>query len=237
VSGLPIRYAGWMARDLWRRSGLAMLVVAVLAWLIVTRLEVLTSSAGGDRAVFLGLLSYATTVLILLATAGMVSGDFSRGYHRVFFARPVSPPLYYLQRWLLGGAAVVLAVGLVALGVSARLQTSLIGGGLLARTALVYLLLGGLVFLLSTLVRHDWLLAVLILFVHGVLGVGRSLGLASGSVARALQAVLPPFHLVGTGEPLPGGGALVHVALYGLGLVLAALAVLRWRPLAQGARE
>lgn len=65
----------------------------------------------------------------------------------------------------------------------------------------------------------------------------RASGLWSGPVASAAYAVLPPFHLVGLSRPLAQGSELAYAALYGVGLLLAALAVLRWRALGAGARE
>jgi hypothetical protein len=72
---------------------------------------------------------------------------------------------------------------------------------------------------------------------HAGLGLARSLGAAATGAAAVLYTILPPFGLVDVGEPVPAGADLVHVVLYGLALVLAALTVIRLRPLARGARE
>jgi hypothetical protein len=78
---------------------------------------------------------------------------------------------------------------------------------------------------------------VLILAAYASLGLARSLGAAGSGAATVLYAVLPPLRLVDISDPVPTGGALLHVLLYGAGLVLAALFVIRFRPLARGARE
>jgi len=237
VSRWPLRYAGWMARDVALGPGIPMLVVALLAALFVRSVAVETNLPAGQDAILFGVLDLTARVLVLLGTAGLVSGDFAAGYHRTLFAHPVSPPLYYLQRWLLGGAAASVAAALVAGGVAARLQAPFPWAEALGRAALLYLVLGGLVFLLSTIMRRDWMAAVLILIVQGLLGVLVGSGLATSSLARALLRVLPPFQLVRLRGPLPAGGELTYALVYGLVLLAGALAVLRWRPLASGARE
>lgn len=234
---LPIRYAGWMGWDLVRGPGLLMLIVGALAALLINSLTVVTSGSGGETAVLLGILDFTVTIFALLATAGIVSTDFSMGYYRPLFARPVSPPLYYLQRWVLGGLLALVVTGAVALASALRLGADLPIGRVLIQAALCYLLLGGLVFLLSTVTRRDWLIAVLILAAYASLGLARALGAAGSGAAAVLYAVLPPLRLVDVSDPVPTGGNLLHVLLYGAGLVVAALVVIRFRPLARGARE
>jgi ABC-type transport system involved in multi-copper enzyme maturation permease subunit len=233
----PLRYLPWMVWDLARGAGIAMAVVGVLTAFLISTMTVVTSGTGGEAAVFLGILDFAVTVFALLATAGIVSTDFGLGYYRTLFARPVSPLLYYLQRWLLGGVVVLVATSVVGLAAAARIGTQLPIGRVLAQAALYYLLLGGLVFLLSTVTRRDWLFAVLVVAAHAGLGLGQSLGAGASGTAALLYTVLPPFGFVDVSKPVPAGGDLLHVLLYGLALVGAALAVIRFRPLARGARE
>jgi ABC-type transport system involved in multi-copper enzyme maturation permease subunit len=234
---LPVRYAGWMGWDLVRGPGLLMLIVGALAALLINSLTVVTSGSGGETAVFLGILDFTVTIFALLATAGIVSTDFSMGYYRPLFARPVSPPLYYLQRWVLGGFLALVVTAAMTLASALRLGADLPIGRVLIQAALCYLLLGGLVFLLSTVTRRDWLIAVLILAAYASLGLARALGAAGSGAAAVLYAVLPPLRLVDVSDPVPTGGNLLHVLLYGAGLVVAALVVIRFRPLARGARE
>lgn len=236
MTALPIRYAGWMSWDLARGPGIAMLIVAAIAALLINSLRVVTSG-GGETAVFLGILDFTVTILAFLGTAGMVSTDFAMGYYRPLFARPVSPPLYYLQRWLLGGMLALLVTAAVVLAAALRMGGSLPIGRLMTQAALCYLLLGGLVFLLSTVTRRDWLIAVLVMAAQASLGLAQSLGAAGSGAAAVLYTILPPLRLVDMADPVPSGPDLVHVLLYGLGLVAAALLVIRFRPLARGARE
>jgi len=237
MSAMPIRYLPWMTLDLARSAGLAMALVGVLAAFLISSMTVVASGTGGEATVFLGILDFAVTVFALLATAGIVSADFGLGYYRTLFARPVSPPLYYLQRWLLGGVLVLMATSVVGFAAAARIGAQLPIGRVLVQSGLFYFLLGGLVLLLSTITRRDWIIAALVVAAHAGLGLARSLGAAATGAAAVLYTILPPFGLVDVGEPVPAGADLVHVVLYGLALVLAALTVIRLRPLARGARE
>ena len=237
MSKLPIRYLGWMTWDVIRGPGLGMVIAGVVCAFLISSLQVVTTETGGQTAVFFSILDFAVTSFERLATGGMVSTEFADGSYPTLFARPVSPPLYYLLRWLLGGVAVLLAATLVGLAAAARVGAELAIGRVLVQAALLYLLVGGLVFLLSTFSRRDWLLAVVVIAAHAGLGVARTLGAASTGIAVVLYAVLPPFRYVDMGDPLPAGPQLLHVVAYGLALVGVALGVIRVRPLARGARE
>jgi hypothetical protein len=237
MSALPIRYLPWMTWDVIRGPGLGMAIVGVVSAFLISSMTVVTSGTGGETAVFLSILDFAVTIFAVLATAGMVSTDFAQGYYRTLFGRPVSPPLYYLMRWVLGGAVVLLAATCVGIAAAARVGADLPIGHVVIQAALLYLLLGGLVFFLSTFTRRDWLIAVAILAAHAGLGLARSLGAAATGLAGLLYAVLPPFRLVDMSDPVPAGAGMLHVLAYGLLLVGAALAIIRIRPLARGARE
>jgi ABC-type transport system involved in multi-copper enzyme maturation permease subunit len=221
-----------MARDLALGPGIPVVALSALITLFLTSAQIETNLVGGLPAILVGALDLTAWVLTLLATVGVVSADRAGGYHRTLFAHPVSPSLFYLQRWLLGGILVLAAMAIAAAALATRLQAPSLWFEIVTRAALVYLLFGGLVFLCSTLVRRDWLAALGVLAAHAVLGV-----LASGAVARSLDLLLPPVGLVLPGRGVPSGGDLVYAVLYGIALVVAALVVLRRRPLAPGARE
>jgi hypothetical protein len=233
---LPLAYARWMLRDLVRQQGLVILVIAALVLYGVSRVEPapLPQQVPGILA---GILSVLAWPLVLFCAAAIVSHDRHQGYYRSYFSRPVSPAGFYLQRWILGGVMALLIVPVLA-GV-----TALVSGRfpfpwpLLANLALFYLLFGGLAFFWTTLVRLDWLVAVLILLVQTVMSKLQQEGLEPGPVSRLVYHVLPPFHLITLGGPVPTGGALVHVLLYGAGLVIGAVVVLIFRPLGAGGRS
>jgi hypothetical protein len=234
---LPTRYAGWMARDLATGPGVPMAVLTVLAALLTSRLQVTGPVGDAARAACQVVLDWTAIALTLLATGGLVSGDFAIGHQRTLFAKPVSAPLYYLQRWLLGLLAVLVGTAVVAQTLAARFGEPSPGPAFVARLVLLYLVVGGLVFLLSTVTRRDWLAAAVLLAWQAALGGIRSMGFAQGPVGIVLHAVLPPIHLVGLSGPLPRGTALAVTLGYGAALLLGALALLQWRPLARGARE
>ncbi|HZM26620.1 MAG TPA: hypothetical protein VFB89_04650 [Gemmatimonadales bacterium] len=237
MSGLPTRYAGWMVRDFAAGPAILMVVLSGLALLVVRNLQVVGPSGNADLAVCFVALDWTTMSLTLVATAGLVSGDFSQGHQRTLFAKPLNPSLYYLQRWLIGGVAVGVATLPIAYAIASRFAVPVIGLGFFARLALLYLVLGGLVFLLSTITRRDWLVAIVLIAWQAALGAAHSAGLAHGPLTEALIAILPPFQRIGLRGPTPEFAGLVHALGYGALLLGAALAVLQWRPLARGARD
>ncbi|HET8623110.1 MAG TPA: hypothetical protein VFM14_06075 [Gemmatimonadales bacterium] len=237
MSAMPIRYLGWMTWDVVRGPGLGMVISGVVSGFVISTVTVVTTGSGGETAVFLSILDFTVTLFALLATAGMVSSDFAQGYYRTLFSRPMSPPLYYLLRWIVGGLAVLLAATLVGLAAAARVGAELPLTHVLLQASLLYLLVGGLVFVLSTFSRRDWLIGILVIAAHAGLGAARTFGFATSGIAGLLYRVLPPFGPVDMGEPAPRGVTLVYVLSYGLALVAAALAIIRFRPLARGARE
>lgn len=226
MSGLPVRYLGWTTADLLRARGIWMLVVIAAAVFI---------QFGVNGASVLGV-GRASIFLTLLATSRIVSGDIANGYHRTLFARPVTPAAYYLQRWLVGGAVVMAGALIVDYGLAAWLSSLPTGTLLLARTGALYLLVGGLVFALSTITRFDWIAAAVIQLVQGIVALARDGHLWTGALSRFLFAVLPPFHVLGIGGQPTSTAGLVHASLYGLALVVAATVMLVSRPLGAGSR-
>ena len=237
MTGLPGRYAGWMARDLLLGPGIIMTGMVALTLAVVRNLEFMGTGGDASLAACLVVLDWTMAVLTLVPTAGLVSQDFAIGHQRTLFAKPVSPPLYYLQRWLIGAPAAMLGAGVVAYAIGARFDVPMLSVSLVARMGLLYLVLGGLVFLLSTLTRRDWLLALGILGWQAAMAFARSLGAAHGPVATVIYSLLPPFHLLRLDRPVPEGLELAYAVGYGAALLFAALALLQWRPLARGARQ
>jgi hypothetical protein len=186
------------------------------------------------------LLRVLAVMVASLATVFAVNGisaiDRQRGYVRFLFAKPVSVPVYYAQDFVvrMAGMLLVMAilVGLLAVatpGMPPRL-------GVVALAALVYVLLGGLGFLFSALVRFDGLLLILVWLVADILH--QLYGDASGAV-RYLLRVLPPIHKLEAAVNAHFGGPTVFSAFdlawvvgYGLACFAAGLVVLRRRSLA-----
>ena len=236
MSRWPSRYAPWMARDLAGGAGLIMLAVVAIGTFILARSGVGTGSESA-AGVLATIVSQAAVPFVLLATGGMVSADLRQGYYCTLFTKPVSPVAYYLQRWLLGAALVALFPLLMAAGIALTTHAFAFSWAMLGQVGLLYLLLGGLVFFLSTLTRRDWLLALLVYILQAVVHGLKSGGALFGWLGNTLDAVLPPFHLCDVRGPLPEGAALAHLLLYSGGLVGAALLLLWRRPMGSGGRS
>jgi ABC-type transport system involved in multi-copper enzyme maturation permease subunit len=230
---MPIAYAQWELRDAARGPGLIILAIAVLAGFIMTRLPAAQTftTEGAVRAIA----NQSLFPLVLVVTAGMVSRDLNEGYYRAYFSRPVSPSLFYLQRWLVGGAVLLLFIPLLAGAASIRTGELAVPVWIVGRAALLYLLLGGTVLLLSTVTRRDWVVAAVLYIMEQILHSVQAGGGRLGAVARAIYTILPPYHVASIdGTPTPG--EIWTASAYGAGLVLAALAVLHWRALGSGGR-
>ena len=234
----PTRYLGWMLRDAVIRPGLTCLAISALFTFILTRLpgDITRPSAHEYLVRTVGQMAW---LVVLVATAGLVSWDRASGYYRSLFSQPVNPGLYYLQRWLVGALAVAAMAPLTGLFILLASGFFPWSGPLLERLLLEYLLLGGLTFALSTVVRTDWLIAFLVSILQSVLYSLEQSGAPLSGFTRALTRGLPPFEIgsVGMGAvSYPTPGELTHALLYGAGLVAIALLVLRFRPLGSGGR-
>lgn len=236
MNRVPIRYLPSMLRDMVVAQGVVLFVVATLIYVVTARIRPLPDVAFAPSYVR-AIVQQTGWIFVLICTASMVSTDRIQGFYRSIFSRPVSPPLYYLQRWLVGALLVGLMVPLYTLGFSLALGSFPIEWALVGRIELLYLLLGGTVFLASTVLRIDWLLAVLLLMGQAMLnGLSRSENFELPAFWEFVLRILPPFHLTQVNSPPLSGSQMAHVLLYGAGLILAALAILRWRPLGVGGR-
>ena len=192
-------------------------------------------------------------MLVLIATAGIVSWDRTSGYYRSLFSQPVNPAIYYLQRWVLAGLAATLVIPLGALALMGVTGVFPWSGPLLVRFLIKYLLLGGLTFAFSTFIRGDWVFAFTISVTQSILYGLERFGAPLSGFTKTLGHLLPPFHVGSVNWPggaggragsvwqalqigYPSGSELTHAVLYGLGILLVALAVLSFRPLGSGGR-
>lgn len=230
---MPLAYAQWELRDAARGPGLIILAIAVLTGFIMTRLP--AAQTFTTEAAVRAIAGQSLFPLVLVVTAGMVSRDLNDGFYRAYFSRRVSPSLFYLQRWVVGGVVLLLYIPLLTAAAAVRTGDLRVPAWIMGRAALLYLLLGGTVFLLSTLTRRDWAVAAVVYAMERVLHSVQEGGGSLGVVARAIYIVLPPFHVAAI-DGTPGSGEIWSAAGFGAGLVLAALAVLRWRALGSGGR-
>jgi hypothetical protein len=231
------RYAPWLARDVARGPGLLFLVVSIALAVIFWRIKQRTGMAPPVDDIQSMTMTRVLLIACLIAVGGMVSTDVQQGFYRAWFSKPIAPWWYYLQRWLLGGIAVLLIP--VVYG---ALLAPLIGGGLgitselMIGMALRYLLIGSAVFFASTLSRWDWLFVFLLSAAQNGLAGLVTMGVELPPAVNVVYRVLPPFHLIDPSSPILTGRPLLHVVTYGVGMLALALLILVQRPLGSGGR-
>jgi len=240
--GVPVRCAPWQLRDFTTRRGVPIVLVALLLgaqlllpWRLALGPGWLDGPEGAERLAFAlqRLLGTVPLVATLLAVNGIVADDRRTGHVRFLFAKPVAAAGFYLQSFVVGLAGTLLAALLPGL-LFAWLVAPAGVVPLLLLVALTYVSVGGLGFLLSTLVRLDWIVLVPIWFGAGLL---QDVAHRRGGPWPPLAELLPPARrLSSAGEALVGGrlpAAADLLALLGFGVACLALAAvaLRRRPL------
>lgn len=153
------RYSYWHMRDFIRERGIALIITAtLLGFTFVGPMKAMLGSnideANANRILLMAM-PQIVYISAFIALNGLISTDRKFGYYRFLFSKPVSIPAYYAQYFVvsLAGFIAVFALlfGLFALVVR---PVNPIPG--LAYCALVYLSLGGIAFLISSLFRYDW---------------------------------------------------------------------------------
>ncbi|MGH7584517.1 MAG: hypothetical protein ACREL5_14975, partial [Gemmatimonadales bacterium] len=244
----PLRYLPWFVRDavVWplRMFVLGAVLVSVLVWRFKANMHLPGGHPGPGNPFGSGITSIAQmmqvsvwalclTVAILMTVGGIVGTDLERGYYRSWFSKPMAPYWYYLQRWLVGAVVILVTPVVLGLGLAASLGQTGLSWSFMAQIALAYLVIASATMLVSIFTSRGWLVVFLLAILQGVLSQVARSGLIPMWLVRIHQA-LPPFHLVGMRAPLPHGGDLWHVVLYGVAMLVAALALLRFRPLGSG---
>ncbi|MGQ0713880.1 MAG: hypothetical protein ACT4PJ_09110 [Gemmatimonadaceae bacterium] len=237
-------YLAWQARDFVFERGAPLLIVATLmTFPIIMGLRELGEQAPtpmqagvSARYVIVQLFAEFSLISVLIGINGVVSNDRVRGYYRFLFAKPVSIPRYYAQAYLVNGVGLI-ATSLGVCAVIYALGYPVFAARALLTVGLVYVSLGGLGFLFSTVARFDW---VLVGGTWGVAQVLRAVYPANESRAgEVLDVILPPFHrLREVGVQLARGesadpGVLAWLLGWGVAGFLLGLLILRRRPLAK----
>jgi len=236
------RYAVWHLRDYLRDKGIATVITVTLIGYLnqvpLTRARDLGISGAlseqlADQA-FVASMRYLAFLGVLFATNGLVADDRRYGYFRLLFAKPVDVVRYYVQKFVVYGAGLLL-IAAALLGVYAAIVEPFFPATFLPAIALVYVALGGIGFLLSAAFRFDWLSLAAVIGASEVLWL---LYRESAGWASSLLRLLPPVHLldgvyqaVRAGESLPAGD-LTWLVSYGLACFVIGLVVIRRRPLA-----
>lgn len=237
-------YLAWQARDFAFERGAPLLIVATLMTfpIIMVLRDLATGTSDASQAAIAA--NYAVVQLfgefslisVLIGINGVVSNDRVRGYYRFLFAKPVSIPRYYAQAYVVNGVG-LLATSLALCAAIYTLGYPVFAARVLLTVGLVYVSLGGLGFLYSTVARFDW---VLMGATWGLAQVLRAVYPANESRAgKVLDVILPPFHrLRDVGQQLARGESAdpsMLAWLLGWGIVgfVLGLLILRRRPLAK----
>ncbi len=186
-----------------------------------------------------GSVANLASLSMLVLLAGFISAERRRGWYRLHFSHPTSPLAYFGLKWLLAlgvslaAAAIWLpAVQLVAWG---RVEGGWGGLFLALLSATVY---GGLLALLSAVVRQGEGWVVLLLYAASLLWLGVTAGLGAEPLTPLLRdlvtLLLPPqLALQDVYQGLLAGGvewgAAVFVAGYGAAGLLGAGLLVRLR--------
>lgn len=250
------RYAAWQLRDFMRERGVWIAALGVIVvWIFRLKYDYSAIAQSAEyarqhhtgwtppseaqyfRMMLAGVFDVGTFVATLIASHGVVSRDRERGYQRFLFAKPVSVVRYYLQAFLVNGAGLLLVLGAL-IGLTGVLFTRVPPGILpmLAYAGAQYLMIGGLVMLLSTFARYDFALGALL---TGVAAAANAVASERGSAAwlKAAALLLPPVTSLGLAASAlssggPVAGSLLAPVCYGVIYVSAALFVLRRRSIA-----
>ena len=237
----PLRYAPWLALDLAKTQLAGFAIVAVALALVIARIERSFPSPASAASIQTGTFSAALTIVVLMAIGGAIGSDLSGGFYRAWFSKPMAPWWYYLQRWLLGGVAVLLAPLLLGLALTLiRHRGSGVTTDLMITIGLGYLLIASACLLLSNVTPRDWLIVFLLGAVERPLAMAvaasRNAGLELPDVLLWTAKILPPFHLIDPMKPVLQGNELLHVLGYGVAMLVAALVIVQVRPLGSGGR-
>ena len=170
----------------------------------------------------------------VIAMNGIVANDRKQGHYRFLFTKPLAPWRYYGQSFLintLGFVAVMALLGTVyGLTVWPVLSVRL-----LLVIALMFLMYGGITFVLSAAARWDWLSLVTVTVLATFLWDRFK---DSPNALRVLLYLLPPLHrtsevynALAKSESLPWP-LIQWYAAYGVACFVGGLIVLRYRRLA-----
>lgn len=238
-------YLPWQVRDSLGRAVFTPLAIFLAMgvlpmWAMASQQGIAALRTGTPIApgvgIYHGVIGLSMTLGAMVVVSGLIATDRDRQYFRFFFSHQVPPWAYYLQRYLVSAVLLTATMMLIPVGFSAvvtPVPVLAVGGA----TLLYVLLYGSLAMLCSALLNRDGVAFI------GVVIIGNVLQDIPREVApgwlRAIADGLPPFHALGDVRdamlrdlPIDRGG-LLHVVLYSLAMLAAALFVVRRAPLAR----
>ena len=187
------RYLLWQFRDFIRDRGYAILLVGFLiGFTIVAPVRGMgrTIDSTLARNLVMAVLSQVSFILAFITLNGIVSTDRKLGYYRFLFSKPVSIPAYYVQLFFVYFVGFLAAVAIL-LGVFSFFTAPIDLMRPLLFCALLYLSLGGIAFLISTLFRYDWPILAGIFLGSAVL---HSMWQFEEGWRRMILSILPPVY-------------------------------------------
>ena len=231
------RYVLWQLKDFARERGIALLLVGFLIGVTIVapvRAMGRTIDAGMAKSMLVAIVSQIALILALITLNGIVSTDRKMGYYRFLFSKPVSISAYYAQLFVVYFVGFLAAVAIL-LGAFAIFAHPVSPLGPLMFCGLVFLSLGGIAFLISSLVRYDWPVLVAIYVASLIL---HSMWQYKEGWRRLVLSVLPPLYRISDTMPdiLDRGVVNTQDVLWLLGYsalcFAAGILVLRRRPFA-----
>lgn len=252
-------YGLWQLRDYFVDRGLpTLIVIGLFGWLLLApvlghipfelenipaRLIVqhgsrtaaqhamLLELSGAFLGNFLGAIVF---VGALFAMNGIVANDRKQGFYRFLFTKPVAPPAYYGQAFVLHGIGFLCIIASMSL-VYGALLVPVLSPSFLAGVGGAYLCYAGIAFALSAAARWDWLslVTVTVAATYAWERFGDST-----SPAAKLVYLFPPIHRMSEVYTAAASGValpwhlLLWLAGYGAVCFSIGLVVLRYRRLA-----
>lgn len=234
-------YALWQLRDyVTTVAGAGSLLIpfmtGVFPLLIMTYMSEGVGANPGQitaaaNSAFDTLVATTATLGALLSVAGLVSSDRHPGLARFLFSKPVGVPRYYLQAWLVRGAALAFIMLILAQTVH-QVVATVPWLAALGAVAIAWVLLGGVGLLFSVLTSRDgWALVGVYLIVNVFDAMHKAAPEAQWP--GPVLAILPPMHkLEGIRHSLlrhtpVDQGDLWHVLLFGAACVALAMYLVR----------
>lgn len=241
-----VRYARWQARDFLKHRAPILFALSVVGlWILrynydptwIARAQARGQQIGvTEPEYFRGLVTAGAMMLggfgSLISAFGIVSREREGGHQRFLFAKPVRVVWYYLQSFVVNG------IGLVATAAAVLALTSLV---FLRPVPMIepllgigtaYVAIGSLTFLLSTLVRFDFALALVLAGISFPL---RGMARDGHWWAILTSWLLPPLEKLSAFGPEQMGHrppmleAILSLATYGAAYIAAGVAVLKRR--------
>jgi hypothetical protein len=243
--GRLARYSAYQLIDYLRERGVFVALIGVIiGWgaLIELRMRFGPDWTSLERAYGLsinairGILSQLSFFVVVLSVAGVVSNDRKHGYFRLLFSKPVGLIRYYVQAFVVSWVGGLFVVALL-LGLWSLYAVPVSPIGALEALSLQFWVVGSTAFLMSTLVKWDWVAT-------GVIWGGSEIFRQiyrndTGAIAWMVRHLTAPTHVIAElrealfmGRPLDNTN-LAWALLYGAVCMILAVVVLKFRPLAQ----